>query len=434
MKTTVCASVTVGLLCAFTCARASNPDHPATPTAPAAPAAQPASAAPGVQLIALARIPFDARDASGLTGEIGFMPADRLGGMGSAIEWLGPGDASGAAFIMLADRGPEDGARDYACRVHELEMALPASVGAGGAGAADSPVQLAWRVRATRMLTGPAGAFVGQSARFSRTDPVRSLRLDPEGVRALPAPAGAAGYDLLISDEYGPTLRVFSRQGAQLRTLPVPTSFAVGRASPSGDDEDGFNSTGRAANRGFEGVALSPDGATITACLQSPLLQDGGKQGLFVRWLQLGTDGARARQIVYPLRDSNYVLSEVLAIDEHRFLVIERDGEGAKKAGFKAVMLADARGATDVSGHAALPRRSLAGTGVTPVRTRVLIDLLEDRFGLAGADFPAKVEGLCWGPTLPDGRSTLWVATDNDFRDGQDSQVWVFALTARALE
>ena len=45
------------------------------------------------------------------------------------------------------------------------------------------------------------------------------------------------------------------------------------------------------------------------------------------------------------------------------------------------------------------------------------IDLLEPAFGLNLNDANAiaeKIEGLAWGPDLPDGRHLLYVISDND--------------------
>ena len=47
--------------------------------------------------------------------------------------------------------------------------------------------------------------------------------------------------------------------------------------------------------------------------------------------------------------------------------------------------------------------------GTKPVAKRLFLDFLDPKFGLAGSDFPEKIEGLTWGPDLPDGRRLLVV-------------------------
>jgi hypothetical protein len=71
--------------------------------------------------------------------------------------------------------------------------------------------------------------------------------------------------------------------------------------------------------------------------------------------------------------------------------------------------------------------------GVRAVRKSELCDLLDPRFHLAGPKFPAKIEGLAFGPDLPDGRRLLLVTTDNDLKADVDSWIWAFAIEPEAL-
>jgi hypothetical protein len=62
------------------------------------------------------------------------------------------------------------------------------------------------------------------------------------------------------------------------------------------------------------------------------------------------------------------------------------------------------------------------------VTKALFIDLLAPALGLAGASFPEKIEGLAFGPNLPDGRHVLVVTNDNDFVPGQANRFFVFAI------
>jgi hypothetical protein len=120
-------------------------------------------------------------------------------------------------------------------------------------------------------------------------------------------------------------------------------------------------------------------------------------------------------------------VNELLAVDGTHFLALERDGKGGDEAAHKLLFLIDTAGATDVSAVAALPERQLEGD-IKPVTKKLFLDLLDSRLGLKGKDFPKKIEGLAFGPGLPDGRRTLVVTTDNDFDDDLPTYVWVFAF------
>ncbi len=367
-----------------------------------------------VSLVATGSFPAEARDLSGLTDTVAGVPHDRLGGMGSAVAWTG----DGWTFVMLADRGPADGAAAYHTRFHVVRLTPDLDA-----------KRVACEVVRTVMLTAESGAALpGNSGALDAADPARSPRFDPEGVRV------ARDGTVYVSDEYGPWVDAFSPEGGRVRRFEIPRAFRVERQDEKPEGElPPTNVKGRQPNRGFEGLALSPDGATLWAILQSPLIQDGAlnaklkRVGVNVRVLAIDVGVGSSRQFVYPLESARHGVSEMLAIDEHRMLVLERDGEPGAAARVKCVYLADFAGATDVSGVGELPAGPLAPE-IRGATKRLVIDLLSPAFGLAGESFPEKVEGLAFGPDLPDGRRTLVVTTDNDFKDGAPSWVWVFAV------
>lgn len=373
-----------------------------------------------IELIATIKIPFDAVDASGLEETIpGGVPHNRLGGIGSAIEYAG-----GDEYIMLPDRGPIDGGSPYATRIQRLRLEFLRG-------------EPRWRLLSTTLLKAPDGTvLIGAADRINAADPFGSARFDPEGLRVEP------DGTIFISEEYGPRIDVFGADGARRGSLEIPATYRPEHFSSIPEEELPPHSTrGRQPNRGLEGLARTPSGL-LMAIPQSPLLQDGAldadgtRAGVNIRVLTIdprekGADQA-GRQWIYPLDEPSYGVSEMLAVDEHRLLVLERDGKAGGKARFKRIMLANISKASDVTTIASLPSRGLP-SGIEPASKRVLIDLLDPRFKLAGDAFPEKIEGLCFGPRDEAGRATLLVATDNDFKD-QDSIIWVFAIPAAMLD
>jgi len=376
---------------------------------------------PGVRLIAKGAFDARAEDLSGLTDPMADMTQSRLGGHGSAIDYTGRGDT----FIMLPDRGPGDGGSAYRCRVQVVEIPIPRSIAPD-----DRPVTIEPRILSTRLLLAEDGSsFVGNSGAYSIANPAASRRYDPEGLRVL------ADGTMLIAEEYGPRVDQFDANGRRLRGLPIPESFVV--RTPDGSPENELppaNSTGRQPNRGFEGLALSNDGARAIAVLQSPLIQDhalddaGERAGRNIRLLELPLrSGGKPRQFVYRLESANYGLSEAMFLADGTLLVLERDGKKGADARCKRVYRVDLSEATDVSGSDSLPQNKLP-TDIRGVTKTLLIDFLDPEFRLAGEEFPEKIEGLALGPTLDDGRSTFLVTIDNDFKSTQPSDIWVFAL------
>jgi hypothetical protein len=351
-------------------------------------------------------------DLSGLSGNLeDGTPHNRFGAFGSAIDYTRIGNR----YLLLPDRGPADGATSYRCRVHLMDI----SVVRGGTG---------WDVSAklvsTTMLTDENGAaYVGKAS-----DTESGRRLDPEGIRI------ADDGQFYVSDEYGPSILRFDPSGKRIGApIVVPDRFRV--SSPSGrpDLELRSNNRGRQPNRGMEGLAITPDGRFLVGIMQSPLLQDGaldsnGKRvGRNIRALRIDLRTGQTAEYVYQLSDASYGVSEILAVSDHEFLVIERDGKTGPNARCKHITLFDVAGATDVSKIDRLPSDALP-EGVRPGAKSVFIDVLDSRYGLAADGIPEKIEGLAFGPDLPDGRRLLLVTTDNDFLPDVSTVIWAFAL------
>lgn len=362
-----------------------------------------------VALLGVGQTPADAIDLSGLNEVLeDGTPHNRLGAFGSAIDHTG----IGARYIAVADRGPADGATRYRCRFHEFEITLPPG----------QPGPVSIKLARTVMLTNEDGRpLTGIASAFAPDNSERGLRFDPEGVRV--GPQGT----LFISDEYGPLVAEFGLDGRRRRTLGTPPGFSIARPHADKRRETADNTVGRVVNRGFEGLALTPDGKALFALLQSPLLQDGGRTGVHVRMVRFDLPTNTTAQFIYALDGPALGLNEILAVSGTRFLVIERDSLVGEQARTKKITLIDLADATDVSRIVALPTVSLP-VGVHAASKRLFIDLLDSRWGLRGKAFPEKIEGLAWGPSLADGRRVLLVTADNDLKPNAPSWVYAFAV------
>lgn len=363
------------------------------------------------EFIGKALFPATMPDRSGLTellsnGE----PHNRMGGI-SAIDFVGKGDE----YYALADRGPDDGDTTYQCRFHTIRIEVDPQ--------ADTPVRV--ELLETCLLSDTDGRnHVGDSRALQAT-PELGHRLDPEGIRMI-------GPDqLFICEEYGPMVLQFDRSGRKLGSIPVPSAYGIAKPAATKQDENQNNVSGRASNKGFEGIAVSEDGRTITCIMQNVMLQDGEKDemgephGRNCRLLQIDLDSGKTRQFVFRLDQHDYVLSEILAISSTEFLVIERDWKAGDDAKCKHIKRIDITGATDISDLECLPSSELPEY-LHPVSKSTFLDMLDPRYGLAGSSMPEKLEGLTFGPDLADGRKTLIIAADNDFNLTSPSYIYVF--------
>lgn len=383
------------------------------------------NAGAAITLLGMGSLPGTALDGSGLTGllEDGVTPHNRAGGFGSAITYTGVGNR----YIATPDRGPADGTTSYIDRFYELDIQVTLSGGT---------YSVTPTIAATQLLTkSPGQYFTGSSAAFNTTNPADSLRLDPEGIRL-----GRTATHFYVSDEYGPFVYEFDRAtGQRTRVIDIPGKFLISNPSATGSAELPPNNTsGRQANRGMEGLAISPDGSRLYGIMQSPLIQDNAlnpsnsRVGTNVRMLEIDIASGETREFLYQMDRAANGVNEILAVNDREFLVIERDGRAGINATFKQIFKIDIANATDINGITSLPA-SATPSGVVPVTKTAFIDLLNPSFGLAGASFPEKIEGLAFGPDLPDGRHLLMVASDNDFIAANPSNIYAFAIDKTSL-
>lgn len=391
----------------------------------------------GITLIGRGLVPGASLDKSGLAGDIcqqanptNCVPKALFGGFGSALAYTGHDNV----YIAAPDRGPFDGLTDvpYLDRIHFLKIKTDL-----GAPFPNINTTLLF----TQLLKNERGqTFVGGAGSFDATKERASLRFDPEGIRV-----GLLGT-FFISDEYGPDIFEFGLNGRLLRRLNVPAKYKIDAPSADPNIELLGNTSGRQANRGMEGLAISPNNRFLFGMMQNALLQDNAltpgttdRVSLNTRILKIDLLTGKKREYVYVLDAFNrgQGVSEILAINDHEFLVVERDNRSnlqtpPQAPTRKTIYKIDLDGATDVSDFGSIPAGALPAD-ITPVKKDLFIDLLDPAFNLVST-IPEKIEGLAWGPDLRDGRRVLYVISDNDLNPGLDTQIFAFAIDPSLID
>jgi hypothetical protein len=312
----------------------------------------------------------------------------------------------------LSDRGPGGGTLRYETRVHRFKLDVDPASGA------ISNFQLLKTFilrRGGEALDGFAPAVAGPLG----------AALDPEGIVVHPL----TGH-LFVSDEYGPSLLEFTRFGQLLRRYKLPENILPRNAGTGvvNHASDEGNTAGKRTNRGFEGLAISPDGRTVFAMLQSAMLDEGGGNGAVNRIVAFDWPRGHVKaQYAYRMEGSSQGrgISALVAINNNEFLVLERNNRGlgvdANTASpNKKVFRIDLTGATDVSSINLATAPAGSYTAVTKTATPWLDLALPATLSdpslaaLAGVS-PEKWEGLAIGPRLNDGSYLVLAGTDNDY-------------------
>ncbi len=310
----------------------------------------------------------------------------------------------------LSDRGPGGGTISYDTRVQRFTLDINPNSGAISN----------FRVAETVVFKSGANSLNGLAPTGTTTP---GLAFDPEGIVVNPRTGS-----LLVSDEYGPSVREFSRSGELIRSYTIPANL-VPRNTSTGAfyaNDDGSNNAGKRTNRGMEGLAISPDGKFAYGMLQSAMLDEGGGNGSVNRIVKFDTDtGVAVAQYAYAMKRSGQGqgISALVAINDHEFYVLERNNRGVGVGATfatadKEVYRIDLAGATDVT---AIDLDS--GTPFTAVqKSAAVLHLDANALAALGNKSPEKWEGLAVGPRLANGSYLLLAGTDNDYSVTQNAQ------------
>ena len=411
-----------------------------------------ASPVQAAMLVAAARIPAAARDGAGET----------LGGFGSGMA-LVPGSVKrtrngvSGTLAMVPDRGwNTQGTSDYRARVQLFDFSLRPQMGAPHA---QSGLDL--RLRKTLLLTdGDGSATTG---------------LDPSGVRAggkdfpdLPAASnGRVSLDneavavpgdgsIWVSDEYGPLVYHYDAKGRMIGAIRPPEAIIPYRDGKenfsAGESVKGEPQSGRQNNQGFEGMSIVPGAKKLFVMTQSALVQDLDPSApkssrRNVRLLEYDIAGPPRLIHEYAVQLPFYdeggktnvaAQSEMLAIDDHRLLLLCRDSGGGfagkrDTSAYRVVNIIDTAGADDIAGRYDAAEGSIAPGGqlrsdIRPARLQPFLDINDNaqlaRFGLHNgapadrSDLYEKWESLALAPAGDPASPNdyfLFVGSDNDF-------------------
>jgi hypothetical protein len=205
------------------------------------------------------------------------------------------------------------------------------------------------------------------------------------------------------------------------------------------DMQDG-KTVGPRDNLTFEGLSFTPDHQALWLGMETALVQDGPiatvDAGSIARFTKFDRSGKVLGQYAYPVDpiqrkpagpSSDNGVSEILALDENRLLVVERSGvQGTDDKWTMYIRLyeADAASATDVSGQ-----NALKDARYTPMKKRLILDLSKmPEVGTPALPFIDNIEGVSFGPNLADGHRSLVLVSDNNFNPDQVTQFLAFEV------
>jgi len=268
----------------------------------------------------------------------------------------------------------------------------------------------------------------------SKKTPFAPGGLDPEGLVLARQGYFYVSSEGIVGDPIiDPFIRRYNRNGRLTAELPIPAKYL-----PNGTDR------GVRFNLGFESLNMTPDGRMLVTANEGALVQDGPvstvTDGSLVR--VLAYDAAKRSPVaeyvyeVEPVAEPSPIgaftvngIAELLPIDDSgTMLVMERSFSvlgslGGGSGNSITIHEASTAGATDVLGVDALYAGG-SPIAFTPMSKRAVFAFDDLTFKID------NIEGMTFGPDLPDGRKTLVFVSDDNFNDfgGAFTQFIVLAV------
>jgi len=165
--------------------------------------------------------------------------------------------------------------------------------------------------------------------------------LDSESIVA------AADGTFWVSDEYGPHIVHYSAEGVEMeRISPIGVNTGP-RKLPAVLAK-------RRANRGMEGLCITPDGRTLVGTIQSMMYVPSkalATNTSLTRIVTFDIITGQTKQFLYRQEGgASDSVCDITALSNNEFLVIERDGKFGSQGGIKKVYRINLSDATDVNG------------------------------------------------------------------------------------
>ena len=258
--------------------------------------------------------------------------------------------------------------------------------------------------------------------RFNVPDP-EALRYNPVIDKFIWTSEGEriTGKDTVIEQ---PAITMINKDGSYIDTFPLAQQTRI--------HEEQY---GARQNGVFEGLAFADNFKTMYISVEEPLFQDGPRASLV-------PSDAYTRIIKYdmathkPVAQYAYLLEpvahaskpanefmingipDILSIGKNKLLVIERSFSTGTPACTIRVFITDLSEATNVADLISLTEQYFKH----PAAKKLLLNM--DDLGI----YIDNIEGVTFGPDLPNGHKTLIFVSDNNFDEKQKTQFLLFEV------
>lgn len=220
---------------------------------------------------------------------------------------------------------------------------------------------------------------------------------------------------------HDPSVNISDTGGKLIYQLPLPAQFKMSAAE-----------TGPRRNGVFEGLSFANNYHTLFVATEEPLYPDAERAGLEKKnyWCRIIQYDLQKKepvaQYAYPLDpiaekpepESAFAvngISSILSITDKKMLVLERSFSTGKPSLSVKIYLADLSSAENIRNNFSLLQQPVK----KPVSKKLLFHFDSLKMMID------NLEGICFGPRLPNGNRSLLVIADNNFNPLEISQLFL---------
>lgn len=311
-------------------------------------------------------------------------------------------------YLISDDRSAINPARFYTAKVYFNEKKI------------DSVVL----VKVTTLLQQSGVAYPSSKEDPSHTPDPEALRYDAVRKQMIWTSEGeriVREKDTVLEN---PAITCISIDGKYIDTFPLPFNLRM-NATEKGPRQNGV----------LEGMSFSRDFKTLFVNVEEPLYEDGPRADLtdnhpLIRIYRFdmgskkntGQYAYQLDRVAYPAIPADKFMvngiPDILSVTDKKLIVLERSFSTGRLPCTIKIFMADLEEATDVKENI-----SLIQTPPAKLVTKKLL-LNMDSLGI----YVDNVEGVTFGPNLPNGHKTLLLVTDNNFAAFEKTQFFLFEI------
>lgn len=310
-------------------------------------------------------------------------------------------------YLISDDRSQKNAARYYTARIPFNSRKI-------------DTVQF---VEVTTLLDASGKPYPNSKQDPAHTPDPEALRYDPVTKQMMWTSEGeriTGGNNVLEN----PAITIITPGGKYIDTFPLPSNLLM-HATEKGPRQNGT----------LEGLTFANHFKTMFVSLEEPLYEDGPRAEFVDNkpWIRIFKYDVATKentaQYAYklepvahpPLIASSFKINgipDILSIGENKLLVLERSFSTGRLACTIKVFLSDLNNATNIIINTSLK----LNTDFVPVAKKLLLNM--DDLGM----YIDNIEGVTFGPLLPNGHRSLLFVADNNFSFFEKTQFLLFEV------